>query len=435
MGIRSGDLTMRSSPRRLTLVSLYTGAGGLDFGFEAAGFETRVAIDIDTDCCATVRANHPWPVIEDEISNIPTPKILHTGSLRRGEVDALIGGPPCQPFSKSAYWVMGDSGRLNDPRANTLVEFMRCVDEILPRTFLLENVHGISYSGKEEGLLLLEKLTRKTNKKHNVNYKLSWKVLNAANYGVPQLRTRFFLIGSRDGKHFTFPVPTHTWEPEASAALSLVSPLKSYTTAWDAIGGFKPSPSEDLTVKGYWANLLPSIPEGENYLWHTRRKGGQSLFGWRTRFWSFLLKLAKDRPAWTIQAQPGPAIGPFHWDNRKLSAEEMARIQTMPKNLKYVGSRMSVQRQIGNAVPSLLAEILAREIARQLLDCEVAGPLKLAVRMKRPIPPANPTTPVPGEYFKHIGDHPDHPGEGQGPRVGELRRRREFSIRAVHTKA
>src|SRR5262249_18489369 len=113
---------------------------------------------------------------------------------------------------------------------------------------------------------------------------------------------------------------------------------------------------------------LPSIPEGENYLWHTARGGGMPLFGWRTRYWSFLLKLAKDRPAWTIQAQPGPATGPFHWTNRRLSSQELCRLQTFPDGLQFDCGRNDVQRMLGNAVPSLVAEVIAREIRGQLLE-------------------------------------------------------------------
>src|SRR6185369_15502643 len=104
--------------------------------------------------------------------------------------------------------------------------------------------------------------------------------------------------------------------------------------------------------------LLPSIPEGENYLHHTPRKGGLPLFGWRTRYWSFLLKLAKNQPSWTIQAQPGSAIGPFHWQNRRLAWQEMAALQTFPREFEIASSTVEIQRQIGNAVPSLMAEIL-----------------------------------------------------------------------------
>ena len=268
--------------------------------------------------------------------------------------------------------------------------------------------------------MLLEKLTRGINRRAGTNYTLSWKVLNSADYGVPQIRTRFFLVGHRDGRTFQFPPATHGQDalPAGRLALDLeLGSRKPYVTAWDAIGDYSPPPNEDLTVKGYWAALLPSIPEGENYLWHTNRKGGLQLFGWRTRYWSFLLKLAKGRPSWTLQAQPGPAIGPFHWTNRRLGAEEMARLQTFPRELKYVGGRGSIQRQLGNAVPSLLAEILAGEIKRQFFGKSPAGPSALAIEKKCPIPPPEPVTSVPRKYVKHVGAHADHPGEGKGRRA------------------
>lgn len=406
----------------LTVVSLYTGAGGLDYGFEAAGFETRVALEMDPDCCATLSANRPWPVIQDDISHVSSSRILQVAGLKKGEPDVLIGGPPCQPFSKSGYWVTGDARRLQDPRASTLFEYMRCVRDLLPKVFLLENVHGISYSGKEEGFQLLHELTQEINRREGVNYSLSWRVLNAAHYGVPQLRMRFFLVASREGATFRFPPATHAVEDERNQRTLLGGKsVCSAVTAWDAIGDFTPPRDEDLEVRGRWAALLPSIPEGQNYLWHTKRGGGLPLFGWRTRFWSFLLKLAKDRPSWTIQAQPGPAIGPFHWENRRLSVEEMARLQTFPKNLSYIGSRVSVQRQLGNAVPSLLAEVLGREIRKQLFHCPAEAEPVLAVRLNRPIPPPGPVDAVPAQFLNLQGDHPDHPGEGKSERALRIR--------------
>lgn len=406
----------------LTVASLYTGAGGLDYGFEAAGFETRVALEMDPDCCATLSANRSWPIIQDEISRVPSSRILQVARLRKGDADVLIGGPPCQPFSKSGYWVNGDARRLQDPRASTLLEYMRCVRDILPKVFLLENVHGISYSGKEEGFQLLYELTEEINREERVNYSLSWRVLDASHYGVPQARVRFFLVACREGATFRFPLPTHATEDEPTERTLLgARSACSAVTAWDAIGDFTPPHDEDLKVRGRWASLLPSIPEGNNYLWHTNRGGGLPLFGWRTRFWSFLLKLAKDRPSWTIQAQPGPAIGPFHWANRRLSVEEMARLQTFPKNLRYVGSRVSIQRQLGNAVPSLLAEVLAREIRRQLLGCPGEGDPVLAVRLNRPIPPPSPVERVPPQFLSLQGHHPDHPGERKSERARRMR--------------
>lgn len=404
--------------RSLKLVSLYSGAGGLDYGFEAAGFETRVAVDFDQDSCATLRTNREWPVIHDDIHNVPGALLLQKAKVKRGRIDVLIGGPPCQPFSKSSYWVRGDSLRLDDPRASTLHAYMRCVEELLPEVFVLENVHGISYSGKEEGFQLLHSMTHQINKRAGTNYRLTWKVINAADYGVPQLRTRFFLVGHRDGGEFRFPEPTHAPnDGTEQGELPLSRMMPSYTTAWDALIDYRPPPDEDLAMRGYWADLLPSIPEGENYLWHTNRKGGLQLFGWRTRYWSFLLKLAKAKPSWTLQAQPGPAIGPFHWTSRRLGVQEMARLQTFPPDLRFVGSRVSVQRQLGNAVPSLLAEILGREIARQLLGASPNLPLKLAVGSKGPAPAPELVLPVPEKYIIHLGDHADHPGEGRGRRV------------------
>lgn len=398
-----------------TVVSLFSGAGGLDFGFEAAGFSVRVAHDLDSKSCATLGANCEAPVLCGDIHDTPTSELLRAAGLRKGEVSVLVGGPPCQPFSKSGYWNGGDTRRLDDPRARTLEAFMRCVLEALPSVFLLENVHGITYSGKEEGFQLLYQLTQSINRQEGTNYTLSWRVLNAADYGVPQFRQRFFLVGHREGKRFQFPGPSHAENvDDQQHDLFSFAALPEYVTAWDAIGGIRPRVDEDLVIRGRWADLLPSIPEGENYLWHTNRKGGMPLFGWRTRYWSFLLKLAKNRPSWTIQAQPGPAIGPFHWDNRRLSVEEMAGLQTFPKGLTFVGSRVAVQRQIGNAVPSLLAERLAREIGRQFFGMSWTADPKLAVEPRRPIPKPEPVLTVPERFRSLAGDHPDHTGEGKG---------------------
>ena len=133
-------------------------------------------------------------------------------------------------------------------------------------------------------------------------------------------------------------------------------------------------------MKGRWAKLLPSIPEGKNYLWHTDRGGGERLFGWRTKYWSFLLKLAKNQPAWTIPAQPAQNAGPFHWRNRQLRTSEMLRLQTFPSDIFVAGTRAERQRQIGNAVPPLLAEVIGRAIIASLNDRPTSKmPYRLAI--------------------------------------------------------
>lgn len=395
----------------LTAVSLFTGVGGLDFGFHAAGFRTAAAVEMDPTCCDTIRLNKRWPVLEGDINAIPSRAILETAGVKRGAADVVIAGPPCQPFSKSGYWATGDSDRLDDPRADTLTAFLRVLRDVRPRAFLLENVKGLAYRGKSEGLHHLLEGVDRVNREAHSRYEVSWKVLNAADYGVPQLRERVFLVGSRDGRLFRFPSPTHG--PDGA---------EPYRNAWDAIGDLPQDPRDPtLALKGRWARLLPSIPEGENYLWHTPRGGGQPLFGWRTRYWSFLLKLAKSLPSWTIQASPGPATGPFHWRSRLLSGQELCRLQTFPDGTIFKCSRSDVQRMLGNAVPSLLAEVLAMEIRCQLLDAPLRrrAPSLLPPR-REPVPRPERTRPLDERYRQLVGDHPEHAGEGRGPRARML---------------
>lgn len=396
-------------------ISLYSGVGGLDFGFEAAGFQTSVAVELDAVACRTMRLNRKWPVLEGDIHDFTSADILNAAGLRPGEADILIAGPPCQPFSKSSYWVNGDALRLDDPRADTLMAYLRVLRDTTPKTFLLENVYGIAYKNKDEGLRYLLKGIAQVNAETGCNYSVSWKMLNAAHYGVPQIRERVFLIGSRDGDAFEFPRQTHC---KAADTLLQDSGLEPYRTAWDALGDLPENPDEpSLKVGGKWADLLPAIPEGENYLWHTNRRGGKQLFGWRTRYWSFLLKLSKRMPSWTIQAQPGSSIGPFHWNSRKLSTQEMCRLQTFPDGLVFDCGRTDVQKMLGNAVPSLLAEVIAREVRRQLLtDGRVSKKLELLPPVREPVPPPVRVKPVPAKYHAMIGEHDDHPGEFRGRR-------------------
>lgn len=397
-----------------TIISLYTGAGGLDYGLEAAGLETRVAVEVDKDCCETLRKNRRWEVIQRSIFTVKTAEILEAGRLQRLAVDLVVGGPPCQPFSKSGFWVNGEAGRLDDPRANTLTAFMRVVEDSLPRVILFENVEGVAYARKDEGLQLLLHRLDAINHRTKSAYRPVFDVLNAADYGVPQLRRRFFLVAARDGTRFVFPRPTHGVEDSAPSLWKDES-LPRYRTAWDALGDVIVDGDEDVRVRGKWGDLLPSIPEGQNYLWHTDRGGGMRLFGWRRRYWSFLLKLAKNRPSWTIQAQPGPAIGPFHWENRRLTARELCRLQTFPDDVSIVGARAAVQKQVGNAVPSLLAEILGREIRTQLLKLRpVSASPTLLPPDRSPVPPPERLRPVPRRYQQLVGNHSPHPGTGRG---------------------
>jgi len=390
----------------LKTISLFSGVGGLDFGFEEAGFETRVAVDNDRHACATMRLNRDWEIIEDDINKVTSSTLLRRAGLRPAEADVLIGGPPCQPFSKSGYWAKGDAARLDDPRADTLTAYLRILRDARPRAFLLENVFGLAYEGKDEGLQYLLNGFADINRATGTNYSVNWKVINCAEFGVPQLRERVFIVGSRDGRPFRFPEPR--FGDSKHLQEDLFCAREPYRTAWDAVGDLaEPEDRTGLSVGGKWGDLLPSIPEGQNYLWHTDRGGGRPIFGWRTRYWSFLLKLSKRLPSWTLQAQPGAAIGPFHWKNRRLTFEEMCRIQTFPDGLSTNSGRTEMQRQIGNAVPSLIAEILAREIRAQLFDSPVNARLKLLPPRRIPVLSPEKVTCLPRKYHAH-------PGTGKG---------------------
>ena len=401
--------------RTLTAVSLFTGAGGLDLGIELSGFEIRLCVELDPDCQSTLKLNRPgWKLATpSDIHELSCEQIRKQAGLKRKQLTLLTGGPPCQPFSKAGYWINGDTARLDDPRSDTLAAYMKVVDALLPECVLLENVKGLGYQDKDEGLSLLKRRFKAINKRHNVDYDPCVLSINAVDYGVPQVRERIFVIAHRRGKKFSEPPKTHCSHARCNRR---VCNLRRCTTAWDAIGHLSElEPSEDARSKGKWADLLPSIPEGMNYLWHTPRSEGEPLFGWRTRYWSFLLKLAKHLPSWTIQASPGPATGPFHWSNRQLTVEELARLQTFPAGYRIVGNRLSAHKQIGNAVPSAIGELLGLEIRRQLLSENVDSQLSLipGLRMDRPAPEA--VYPVPRKYRKLRGDHDEHPGVGLGP--------------------
>lgn len=414
----------------LKALSLFTGIGGLDFGFEAAGFQTIAAVEANLTVASTIRQNRKWDVFQESLDPRRAAEICSSAIVRdAGPIDIVIAGPPCQPFSKAAYWREDGASGLDDPRSNTLNAFLRVIALTRPRAFLLENVPGFAASGHSGGLDRILRGVTRINNALGSKYKVHWAKLNAANYGVPQIRERVFLIAAEDGREFTFPRPTHRSGARGEDDVG----LPMYTTCWDAIGGIAETEDASLQMKGKWAGLLPSIPEGENYLWHTNRGGGLPLFGWRTRYWNFLLKLAKDRPSWTIQSQSGSASGPFHWSNRRLSAAELFRLQTFPNDVRCAAGRTEMQRMVGNAVPSLLAEALAREIKRQLFDLEddAGKPFALAIPKNEKVPRRALAQPVPPVFQALAGTHADHPGSGLGPGAAAGARAKRDELRKL----
>jgi DNA (cytosine-5)-methyltransferase 1 len=348
----------RSVPE-LPAISLFSGAGGLDLGAERAGYAIRVSVEHERDAAKTLQANFPHStILERDIKALPAEEILNAAGLGPGEAELLVGGPPCTPFSKSGYWLEYKRKGL-DPEASLLDHYLRVLAETRPRTFLLENVYGLAY--RNHNAPWLESLVSAA---REIGYHVEFRVLLAADYGVPQRRQRLFVLGSLDGQP-TFPEPSHSGPHETRTRYD--ADLTPHVTAGAAIGdlaGRDELAEEQESVNGKWGHLLPEIPPGDNYLFFTAKRGHpKPIFEWRKRYWSFLLKLDPEQPSPTIQAQPGPYVGPFHWHNRRLRLAEILRLQTFPDGYTVVGSRRSAQVQIGNAVPPQLAEQVSRALA------------------------------------------------------------------------
>lgn len=342
-------------------ISLFSGAGGLDLGVEAAGYRVAAAVEHDRDAALTMEKNFHHlgsPVIRKDILNVPTREILEHAGLREGQrPDLLIGGPPCTPFSKSGFWLEWKRDGL-DPDASLLQAYTRVLAEAKPRAFILENVYALTYNNKASRPAY-ERLLREIDE---AGYICTPKVLNSADHGVPQVRPRLFIVGVPKGCRLPeLPDPSHTgmWERRMSGAGTT-----PHVTAGEVLAKLDCEPEPGEVLGGQYSHLLPEIPPGENYLHYTAERGHPNpLFKWRSRYWSFLLKLDPGRPSPTIQAQPGPNVGPFHWENRRLRVGEIKRLFTFPDEFELVGTRASIQAQLGNAVPPLLARKVAMQVA------------------------------------------------------------------------
>ena len=320
--------------------------------------------------------------------------------IRERELGLLAAGPPCQPFSKAAQWTRtGTLGLKDEGTERCLLSLMMLIERFLPHTLLIVNVPGFA-QGKSSALLpVIEENLAAVNRRYGTHYKVSSRVLDAADFGVPQRRRRAIVVALRNGAEPAWPIVTHRDHP---------------VRAWDALQDVHPEKTP--RPSGQYARLLPSVPEGENYQYFTKRGAGLPLFGYRRRFWSFLLKLAKAKPAWTVPANPGPATGPFHWESRPLAPEEILGLQTFPGSWKLEGSYREQIRQAGNATPPLLAEILGRMIAMQFCGAEFHCQPALAIPRASYVPPPVPSQPIPAEYMSLAGRHVPHPGTGRGPR-------------------
>ena len=397
-----------------TVLSLFSGAGGMDIGLEYAGFRNVGSIEIEEIPRRTLRANRPeWPLLGSgdvvDLAGHLQPADL---DLELGELDLIAGGPPCQPFSTAAQWA--DNGRrgMLDERAQTVTATLKLIENFLPKVILMENVLGF-VRGAGAALDYFKRELRAISRRQGVRYSVSWDLVNAADYGVPQNRRRVIIVVTRDELVWGLPPRTHEDSPR---------------TAWDAIHDLKES---DLPEpRGKWASLLPSIPEGSNYQWLTSKGGGAEMFGYRTKYWNFLLKLSRDQPSWTLSASPGPSTGPFHWDNRPLSVREQLRLQSFPDDWFLEGDFRAQTKQAGNATPALLAEVMGAQINRMLSGKQVSVTPTLLIPSAGQSPEPSEVASVPIRFNPLQGPKAAHAGEGRGPSAARRAAQAEPRIRA-----
>lgn len=386
------------SSEKLSVLSLFSGAGGMDVGLEAAGFEPIACLELEANARETLRLNRPdWNVPEDgdvlEAARELTPPDF---DMNVGDLDLIAGGPPCQPFSTAAQWSSSGRKGMSDLRAETVHALLKLVRRFQPRALFLENVLGF-VEGHHSALSTLKSGLAEINRDVGTSYSLEWQLLNSADYGVPQNRKRVIILAFRDGTAAAWPAPTH---------------VGKQVTAMDAFAGLNEVDRPQAT--GKWKDLLPSIPEGHNYQWLTSHGGGEEVFGYRTKYWNFLLKLARNAPSWTLSASPGPSTGPFHWENRPLTPRERLRLQSFPDDWNLTGDLRQQIRLSGNATPALLAELVGRAI-RSHLGSEIVGSLTLEIARQNHAYSGLPVFAVPAGFRMLIGEKAPHGGTGHGP--------------------
>jgi DNA (cytosine-5)-methyltransferase 1 len=370
-------------------ISLFTGAGGLDLGCEAAGFYAVAAVEHNEVACQTLHANRErWfptlvgDAIHNDIVDLDCDALLDSAGLSVGEADLVHGGPPCTPFSKSGYWLAYKRAG-EDPKASLLDNFVDVVAHTRPKAFLMENVFALGYRNQNQPVF--ERFVRRITE---AGYSFDKQVLVAADYGVPQLRQRLICVGIRDDLldvpadfwRFSWPAATHSGPHETRTGWN--ESLPRHRSAGDALADLPAElnpPEPEEVVSGTYEEELRAVPPGENYLFWTAKRGHpEPRFKWRSRYWTFLLKLHPDRPSPTIQGQPGPWVGPFHWDNRRLRVGELKRLMEFPDEFIVCGSRREQQLQLGNAVPPRLGQVVAHHLALELTRLGVADATVLA---------------------------------------------------------
>ena len=342
-----------------SIMSLFSGAMGLDLGLEAAGFHTALALEINLDAIDTISNNRPLlPIITEKIEDVTTQAILQKAQLRQRETCIVSGGPCCQTFS-----TVGKRESLADSRGDLFREFKRVVAEARPRFFIMENVKGILSAAVKHRPLkkrgpghpplspdeeLGSALRVICDELSELKYYVVFGLLNCADYGTPQTRWRVAFIGSRDGEDIVLPSPSH--------AQIVTNGNLPWITLRQSIGRLKDKDPEYLEFRTSQKVFLRRLCAGENWrnlpekLQKDALKGAFTSWGGRCGFYR---RLAWNKPAPTLTTSPtGSATTLCHpIDLRPLSIKEYRALQQFPRSWKFSGSTTQKYIQIGNAVP------------------------------------------------------------------------------------
>lgn len=336
------------------VIDLFCGCGGLSYGFERAGFEIKLAIDLWEDAILTYNHNH-----KNKVGKLLDIHDLTDQELEefKGKIDGIIGGPPCQGYSTVG------TRDINDPRNHLYIEYCRVVEKVQPEFFLIENVRGLLTLGN--GMFKKDIIERFSKLGYNVKFKL----LNAADYGIPQNRHRVFFIGLKNNKDYKFP------EEEAkivttkeaiedlpsleSDSIKLLEPSSDYQKLMRENNPENIILNHDITNHiEQTINVISKVPDGGNIkdlpeeYWNIRKYN------------KAFQRMNSKKPSNTIDTGHRNY---FHYKyNRIPTVRESARIQSFPDDFEFLGTKTSQYKQVGNAIPPLLAYKIAESILKSL---------------------------------------------------------------------
>lgn len=364
MSTQQGNSAYEQYRSNRDVISLFSGAMGLDIGMQKAGLNVVIGQDFDASCVETMKANG-HKVLGGDIREIDPQYLLELTGLHVGEPFLICGGPPCQPFSTA-----GKRLGINDPRGSLFMEFIRMIGYIRPRFFVMENVKGImsaplkhvpaaerDENDPEQKLgAVLDVILSEFEK---LGYKTVYGILDAVNYGVPQFRERFVIIGSRDSEDIFLPIPTHFQMHQ--------DPEHRWKTVGEAIRDLENSGGECAKLSEERKKYLHMVPEGGNWkdlpqdLIPAAMGGAYESEGGKVGFYRRLSYMQPSPTITTAPAQKATMLCHPKQD-RPLSVKEYARIQQFPDDWVFVGTTAAKYKQIGNAVPVGLGKAIGMAI-------------------------------------------------------------------------